>query len=287
VLVGDELVATNCHVTHDGVSIHVLRGGHRWRAQAQASDAEHDLCVLRVPGLTGPGMALGEAAGLKAGQSVTAVGYTGGLGIQSSAGAVVALHRHDGSRVIQSDNWFSSGASGGALLVDQLRLVGLLTFRLRGGTAHYFAAPTEWVLELMNSAAGFRPVAPADAQALPYWQRPPSLQPRFLQAAALEHDRQWADLQALAAGWSLADADDPVPWNLQGLALDRLGRLPEAQSALEQSLRLDPSAAPVWLQLGRLHARQGALERAREVRSRLEQIAPLLARELELPADGS
>jgi len=287
VVVGDGLVVTNCHVTRDGVGIHVLRSGHRWPVQAQASDAEHDLCVLRVPGLIGPGMALGKAAGLKAGQSVTAVGYTGGLGIQSSAGAVVALHRHDGANVIQSDNWFSSGASGGALLDDQLRLVGVLTFRLRGGTAHYFAAPTEWLLALTGGDAGFRPVAPADAQALPYWQRPPRLQPRFLQAAALEHDRQWEDLQALAVGWSAADADDPTPWNLLGLALDRLGRLPEAQSALEQSLRIDPSAAPVWLHLGRLHARQGALQRAREVRSRLEQIAPLLARELELPADGS
>lgn len=286
VVIGDGLVVTNCHVTQDSAGVHVRHGNKRWRAQAQASDAEHDLCVLRVPGLTAPGVVWGSAADLRAGQAVTAVGYTGGVALQGSAGAVVALHRHDGAHVIQTDNWFSSGASGGALFDDQLRLVGVLTFRLRGGAAHYFAAPVDWLHKLIGNEAAFHATTPAQARTLPFWQRPPGLQPRFLQAAAFERDLKWAELQALAASWSLADADDPAPWTLQGLALARLGRLPEAQHALERSLQLDPGAAPVWLELGQLYARQGALQRAREVRSRLDRLAPLLARQLVLPADG-
>ena len=45
------------------------------------------------------------------GQKLTGVGYTGGVELQSSEGDVVALHRLDGAPVIQSTNWFTSGAS--------------------------------------------------------------------------------------------------------------------------------------------------------------------------------
>ncbi len=190
VFLGDGLVVTNCHVTRDGVGVQVLRGGTRWRAQSQARDAEHDLCVLRVPGLDAAGVVLGSAAALKTGQSVTALGYTGGLGIQSSAGRVLVLHGYDGSHVIQSDNGFSSGASGGALFDDHLRLVGVLTFRLRGGAAHYFAAPVEWLRPLIEGQFEFHAVAPDRSGIVPYWQREPALQPQFLQATALERARE-------------------------------------------------------------------------------------------------
>ena len=289
VVVGDGLVVTNCHVTRGGVGVHVLRGDQRWPARAQAIDAEHDLCLLRVPGLAVDSVALGRASALKTGQSVTAVGYTGGLGVQTSSGAVVALHRHDGGHVIQTDNWFSSGASGGALFDDHLHLVGVLTFRLRGGAAHYFAAPVEWLRPMIEGSLEFHALAPGkDAPvplATPYWQREPDLQPNFLQAAALERDSKWPELEALAVRWSLAVADDAAPWAAQALALARQGRLAEAGRALEQSLAIEPHSGAAWLQLGRLYLRQGANERALEVRRRLEALDPARASELDVPAE--
>lgn len=273
-------VLTNCHVTRDAQSVHVLRGGQRWRAQAQAVDADHDLCLLQVPGLDATAPALGRSSTLLPGQPVSAFGYTGGLALQHSAGTVVALHRLDGGRVIQSSNAFTSGASGGGLFDSEMRLVGILTFRLRGGAAHYFSAPVEWALTLREGRAGFAAVQPLAPGPLAYWQRPAEDQPRFLRAGVLERERRWDELEGLAFNWTRVDPDDPQPWYLHGLALGGLERWPESQRALEHAVKLEPTAHRAWFRLGHVHAAQGQLERAREVRARLEGLDAGLAGEL-------
>jgi S1-C subfamily serine protease len=257
VAIAPDKVVTNCHVTRDAQEIHVLRGGLRWPVQWQASDVARDLCLLQVPGLGAQPAALGHATTLTIGQQVTALGYTGGLGIQNSAGEVVQLHRFDGGRVIQSTNWFSSGASGGGLFDDAGRLVGILTFRLRGGESHYFAAPVEWVEQMLSDTqrGSFRKVMPLDSQPLPYWQATPSAQPRFLKAAVLVRNDRWGELESLAAEWSRSEPDDAEPWYLLGTALDRLGRPAEARRALECSLSLEPARAAASERLADVAAR--------------------------------
>ncbi len=251
VVIAPEQIVTNCHVTRDALKINVLRGGVRWLAVSQLSDIDHDLCLLRVPGLQASAVTLGRADQMKPGQPVTALGYTGGVGLQSSPGEVLALHRLDGSRVIRSSNWFSSGASGGGLFDEDRRLVGILTFRLRGGEAHYFAAPSEWLLAMLDPKGeqAYGDVGPDRSRQLAYWQRPVLDQPRFLKAALLQRDAQWPELESLAAEWTRADATDPEPWYLMGMALTRMNRLAEAQQALECSLLIqsgssDPNPAP-------------------------------------------
>lgn len=237
VVVAPERIVTNCHVTRDALKINVLRAGLRWPVDAQRSDVDRDLCLLHVPGLQAPAVDLGRTDRMTPGQPVTALGFTGGLGLQNSRGEVLALHRFDGGRVIRSSNWFSSGASGGGLFDDDRRLVGILTFRLRGGDAHYFAAPVEWLAVLLDSPEqlGYHEVAPEPSRRPTYWQRPFSEQPRFLKAALLQRDAQWLQLESLATEWAHEDALDPEPWSLMGLALAQMDRLPEAQRALECS----------------------------------------------------
>ena len=246
VAVAAETVITNCHVIHDGRKISVLRGGVRWPAELQRSDFDRDLCLLRVPGLQASAVRVGRADQLMPGQPVVALGFTGGLGLQNSQGEVLALHRFDGSHVIRSSNWFNSGASGGGLFDEDLRLVGILTFRLRGGETHYFAAPAEWLVPLLETpgAAGYNDVAPERSQQVAYWQRPFVEQPRFLKAALLQRDDQWRELESLAVEWARDDASDPEPWVLMGVALAKMDRLPEAQRALDCS-RAAGSAASV------------------------------------------
>lgn len=241
VTVGPELVVTNCHVTREARRISVVRGGVRWAAAAQASDLARDLCLLHVPGLRSPAVAVGQAATLAIGQSVTALGYTGGVGIQNSLGEVQDLHPHDGGVVIQSSNFFNSGASGGGLFDDTGRLVGVLTFRLRGGDAHYYAAPAEWVSELVDAArrGDLRAVLPLEQYPLPYWES--AAPPRFLRAARLQSEGRWRELEALAAAWARQDPADNEPWFLLGLALQQQGRDAEARPALECALALQPA----------------------------------------------
>ncbi|HJV72097.1 tetratricopeptide repeat-containing serine protease family protein [Ideonella sp.] len=280
VVVAPDKVVTNCHVTRDAREVHVLRGAARWLADAQASDVEHDLCVLRVPTMTASTVRLGRSGGLSIGQAVMALGYSGGMGIQSSEGTIVALHKLDGSQVAQSSNWFSSGASGGGLFDDKLRLVGILTFRLRGGDAHYFAAPVEWLQPLLADESAYRAVMPAGSASRSYWEQPPQDQPNFLKAAVLEHESRWDELESLAFNWTRVDADDAEPWYLHGLALDALHRLPESQRALERALALAPAWREAWFRLGLVYLHQGLRDRALQAQAQLETLQSDFARDL-------
>lgn len=283
VVVAPGQVVTNCHVTQPGVRIVVIKGDQRWPADAQRRAGERDLCLLQVPGLPAPAVRLGESMQLRAGQAVHAVGFTGGLGLQHSSGQVVALHRHDGAQVIQSDNWFTSGASGGALFDDELRLVGILTFRLRGGERHYYSSPAEWVAPLVADRDAMPEVVPAPASEPWYWRASADGQARFLHAASLQREGRWQELEAMARRWVESEGDNPAPWFALGRALESLGRLSEASRALETSLRLAPEAANVLLQRGLLALKLGERQRAQEIKSRLDRLDPALAAELSIP----
>jgi len=261
VVVDADRVATNCHVTRDARQIAVLQGGKRLPAQAQRIDAYHDLCLLSVRGIeSARAVEFAPAARLAIGQAVTAVGHTAGA-LQSSVGEVLALHRMDGARVIQSSNYFNSGASGGALFDAESRLVGILTFRLRGGKAHFFAMPTEWLARQLGDAEGDQSIGPRTGESA-FWEQPPDQQPSFLQAAVLENSGDWRALQPLAADWARRDPDDPEPWYLLGLALDRQDRPGEARHAFECSLALAPDFERARAALQRVEDRRDPATRA-------------------------
>ncbi|MEZ0207396.1 trypsin-like peptidase domain-containing protein [Ideonella sp.] len=252
VVIGEDRVVTNCHVTRDARLISVLQGGLRLPAQSQQVDAYHDLCVLHVRGIEGSrAVAFGPAGRLTIGQVVTAVGHTAGA-FQGSSGEVLALHRMDGAQVIQASNFFSSGASGGGLFDADLHLVGILTFRLRGGNAHYFAAPIEWLARSRMDSEAAQQIGPLAPGELAFWERLANAQPTFLRAAALEVEGNWRGLQPLAAEWTLLDAGDPEPWYLLGLALSRLDQPRDARLALECSLAISPDYAAARNELQRL-----------------------------------
>ncbi len=223
VVLAADRIATNCHVTRDAVAVHVLRGGARWRAESQVASTELDLCVLRVPKLQATPVTLAKQRPLKVGEPLAALGFV--LGVdkpQPSFGEVIDSYRHAGGDVIQSSTSFTSGASGGGLFDTDGALVGILTFRLRGGEAHYFAAPTAWLAPLLASVADDRPVAPLRPLARAYWEQPAERQPRFLQALALEQRLAWSELLTLASAWRTADASDPHAKRWYRLAQTRL-----------------------------------------------------------------
>lgn len=280
VVVAEQRVVTNCHVTRDARSIHVLQHGARWPVSAQRVDVLHDLCVLQVPGLRAEPVARALGASLRAGQAVTAVGYTGGMGLQNSDGEVIALHPHDDAPVLQTSNWFSSGASGGGLFDEALRLVGILTFRMRGTDAHYFSAPTEWIEPLLRDDAAYQPVAPIPADRLAFWQLPLDAQPEFLQAATLSRGAQWPQLDRLARRWTESAQREPQAWFARGMADEGLDRPADALRAFERAVSIDAGFANGWLKVGLLRLQLGLRHAAQDALSRLEPLSADLAGQL-------
>jgi serine protease Do len=279
VVVTSEQVVTNCHVTRDAVSIRVVRGALRHDVMQQRANVERDLCLLRVPELAAKPVELGDSASLKRRQALLGIGFTGGIGLHFSDGEVVALHRHAGSHVIQSSNGFTSGASGGGLFDAAGRLVGILTFRLRGGAVDYFSAPVAWVRQLIASDDGpFERVAPVGGRA--FWEQAPPAQAPFLEAAALSVRGRWGELAQLAERWTAQDVDDAQAWTYMAQAYMRLDQPGDAVRAWQQVVALDDDDALAWQQLGVAYARSGRLNEARRTLVTLRRLPGARAQEL-------
>jgi S1-C subfamily serine protease len=137
-------------ITPDGymlTSAHVVAGGARVRAsfidgsEAQAAvvgtDPLSDLAVLRLDAAVAPAAELGDAAALRVGQLVVAIGNPHGFAGSVTAGVVSALGRSLPARaggatriiddVIQTDAALNPGNSGGALVDGRGRVVGINT----------------------------------------------------------------------------------------------------------------------------------------------------------------
>jgi serine protease Do len=138
-------------ITPDGfmlTSAHVVAGGGaRVRAsftdgsdvqtRVVGADALSDLAVLRADGPVAPAAELGDAATLRVGQLVVAIGNPHGYAGSVTAGVVSALGRSLPARagaavriiddVIQTDAALNPGNSGGALVDGNGRVVGINT----------------------------------------------------------------------------------------------------------------------------------------------------------------
>ncbi len=278
VAIADGTIVTNCHVTRRAVRVSVVRGGVRWNVAEQSSDIGHDLCLLRLPGIGAAPVPMARSATLRVGQPLVAIGYTGGAGIQISEGDVIALHELDAGRVIRSSNWFTSGASGGGLFNAGGELVGILTFRLRGGAAHYFSAPTDWLEGRIGDAASFVALSPLDGST--FWEQPSERQPFFLRAATLEQGRAWQPLRELADAQLRQQPRDAEAAYMRAVADEGLGRDDEALAALKACLYSDAGHVRGWQRLARLHRRLGRGAEMRQAIDRLGALDPRLAREL-------
>jgi len=135
VLTADGFLLTSAHVVEgaDGASA-AFTDGTEVRVDVVGRDPLSDLAILRAVGDVPAPVVLGDAASLKVGQLVVALGNPLGLAGSVTAGIVSGLGRSLPTRagrvvdeVIQTDAALNPGNSGGALADSSGRLVGVNT----------------------------------------------------------------------------------------------------------------------------------------------------------------
>jgi S1-C subfamily serine protease len=185
VVIAADLLATACHVTRDAKTIEVAHGVKRWIAKVEAGSLAHDLCLISVPKLDLPAVAIRASESLRPGEHVIAAGFPSGGDLAIHDGVVEGLYRFDGGQVIRTSATFDAGASGGGLFDEEGALVGLLAFKARSGAKLHFALPADWTLpgSMVSSLLG--PVATSSERSA-FWERPRASQPAFLGHAILE-----------------------------------------------------------------------------------------------------
>jgi S1-C subfamily serine protease len=135
VITNDGFLLTSAHVVEgaDGAEA-AFADGTEVRTDVIGRDPLSDLAVLRSRGAVPPALTLGDAAQLRVGQLVVALGNPLGLAGSVTAGIVSALGRSLPTRagrvvdeVIQTDAALNPGNSGGALADSTGRVVGVNT----------------------------------------------------------------------------------------------------------------------------------------------------------------
>lgn len=276
--------ATSCHVTAKAASITVIYQGLRWRAARQRANTERDLCLLRVPGLDDvQPLARRSSHDLHIEDDVAALGYTFGQGLSVQGGNVRSLHAVPGGVVIQSATYFNSGASGGGLFTLDGRLVGILTFRLKGAEAYYFSIPADWIDEELARTDDYQPITVLDGPR-PFWAQPPEQLPFFMRAATMEARGLWQDLIELTRDWAGAEPHSAEPWFMRGQALTHLDQRDAAADAYRKAIDIEPELARAWYELGKLQLARGQAEQAKQTLTTLGKLDLSLA--MKLASDG-
>ncbi len=271
---------TSCHVTAQAVSITVLYQGLRWPVVRERANTVRDLCILQVRGLDDVvPVPRGKVSDLRVGAEVAAIGYTFGAGLATQVGTVQALHPLADGTVIQSATYFNSGASGGGLFQMDGKLVGILTFRLKGAEAYYFSIPVDWIESELARSDPFEPVGKLD-RTPPFWAQPADRLPFFMRASTLQARMLWDELVSLTSEWAEAEPANAEASFMRGQALTHLDHPAEAIAAYERAVKLDPRLAQAWFLLGQLQIGRGEQKEIERITRQLKPLDPILAAEL-------
>ena len=237
-------VITNYHVVKAGVRYTVGRGAKATPATLKAGDPDKDLCLLTAPGLTAKPARLGQAARLKVGEPVYAVGAPQGLELSLSEGIVSQL-RGGPPPLIQTTVAISPGSSGGGLFNAKGELVGITTFYLKDSQSLNFALPVEWIGQVARGKKHGRFVIEEPKES---WKN---------RAEALKKADDWQGLLAHCRRWTKAEPGNVVAWCFLGATYNILGRHREAVEANREALRVKPDYAEAWYNLGFAYEKLG------------------------------
>ena len=159
VVVGENYVATNCHVLESAWRVKVGQTEtdetFSMSASRARTDEERDLCLLFVADLSKPPAAqpaqMAGARGLEIGAEVFAIGAPNGWELSFTRGIVSQLRDIDGETapLIQTDAAITFGSSGGGLFDENGHLVGITTLGSKNGNFN-FAMPAEWIAEMLE-----------------------------------------------------------------------------------------------------------------------------------------
>jgi S1-C subfamily serine protease len=149
-------VVTSLHVVEGATAIRVkLASGLAYdHVRVRAFDDRADLAILQLAGFGLPSVALGDSGSLRPGAPVVVLGNPRGREGGISLGRVRRMRMLDtGLKVIETDANADRGSSGAPLVTTDGRVVGVLSFKVKGRRRTRFAIPIEYARRLISSEA--------------------------------------------------------------------------------------------------------------------------------------
>jgi hypothetical protein len=271
VVVAVNHVATNCHVIANARGIAVNKIGESFAPIALKADWRHDLCILKFDNLPLKPFEYGEADKLQYEQHVMALSYSGNSPRPvESFGTVKALIPLDDSVLVRTTAGFKMGASGGALLDYDGKLVGFTTFKSPGRQSQYYSLPVEWVKNLLE-----QPDVDLTAQMeSPFWDVPENERPFFMQVVQPLQTGAWSTLEMISKAWVTVEPKTPDAWLHLGMAQQGLKDYAAAKASYNKVLALAPTHSTAYYQLGMMAKSLGDMAEVSRVSEILDSIDP-------------
>lgn len=150
-------ILTSAHVVRDLPQVTVtFDDGTSRKARVLDQDKKLDIALLQVEGASEAGnMPWASVASVAMGDEVYAMGAPRKMSFTLTRGIVSHVGRgFEGVRFIQTDVPINSGSSGGPLIDEHGKVIGLLSFVLRDTEGLAFAIPIEYAIQRFPSALG-------------------------------------------------------------------------------------------------------------------------------------
>jgi S1-C subfamily serine protease len=161
-------ILTNRHVVQGGGNLTVtLNDGRKLSGTVAATDAEHDLAVVKVDATGLPTVPLGSSSTVKVGQLVVAIGSPLGTftdsvtsGILSATGRTITVgdaatrQPRTLTNLLQTDAAINPGNSGGPLLDSSGRVIGVNAAAASSAEGIGFAIPIDEAASVIAQARG-------------------------------------------------------------------------------------------------------------------------------------
>lgn len=154
---GVTLLATNAHlVGHVGSVALIEHAGRTYEGRVVYSDHDVDLAAVEVPNVVLPACEM-RTSSITIGEPVFAIGSPLQFANTITQGITSGKRTLNGVELIQFSAAISPGSSGGGLFDETGKLIGLTTFKVRGGENLNFAVSGEYLrtVDRVRDAAAF------------------------------------------------------------------------------------------------------------------------------------
>lgn len=238
VAVGEDLVATNCHVLANSAGVKITKFGDALLPVALKADWKHDLCILRFQYAELTPVILGDSENLNYEQDIFSIGFPGGPPKpQYTEGKIKALYPFEDSNIIRTDASFVMGASGSPVFDVDGKLLAISTFKSPGKHAYYYNIPVKWVKALLKQPD----ITSMETDVPPFWDAPEEMRPFFMRVVLPYKHEKWEELSRIAALWMKSEPTSVEAFFYAALAADKLGNYPQAKEFYAKALTLHPS----------------------------------------------
>src|SRR5215471_14645637 len=150
--VAPDLMATNFHIVEGTKSGYVKLQNNQSKFDViglVAVDSPRDLAIIKVKGVKGKPLTVGDSKAVGVGDDVYAIGNPEGLEGTFSTGMVSSVRKRGDDSLIQITAPISAGSSGGPVLNSTGEVIGVAMGSMRGGEALNFAIPASYLKSLI------------------------------------------------------------------------------------------------------------------------------------------